>query len=172
MEQAPPGAIDHHGIILPPLPGLAMSAYTASHGWEAVKNRLGPLWRRSMSAEDHDSKGAAVIDRRYSPIFSQLLSPWATFLRRCRGLGGFSKPQVNVYRALPRALLVRPLGLRCCHRLRLRTATEKHRSQRKGRRSPDTAIECGTVAMMAAEKTRTVYNVVGVVTKPAVRATL
>ena len=26
-----------------------------------------------MSAEDHDSKGAAVIDRRYSPIFSQLL---------------------------------------------------------------------------------------------------
>ena len=34
-----------------------------------------------MSAEDHDSKGAAVIDRRYSPIFSQLLSQWATLLR-------------------------------------------------------------------------------------------
>jgi hypothetical protein len=28
-----------------------------------------------MSAEGHDSKDAAVIDRRYSAIFSQLLCP-------------------------------------------------------------------------------------------------
>lgn len=35
-----------------------------------------------------------------------------------------------------------------------RTA-KKHRSERKGRRSSDTAIEYDTMAMMAAEKTRT-----------------
>jgi len=45
-----------------------------------------------------------------------------------------------------------------------RTAIKKYRSERKGRRSFDTAIEYGTVAMMATEKTRTA--------KSAVRATL
>jgi hypothetical protein len=54
-----------------------------------------------------------------------------------------------------------PWGCECCHRLGLRTAIKK--SERKGRRSFDTAIEYGTVAMMAREKTRTA--------KPAVRAT-
>jgi hypothetical protein len=41
---------------------------------------------------------------------------------------------------------------------------KKYRSNRKGRRSFDTAIEYGTVAMVAKEKTRTA--------RPAVRATL
>ena len=48
-----------------------------------------------------------------------------------------------------------PWGCDCCRRLGLRTATEKHRSQRKGRRSFETAIEYDTVARMAADKTRT-----------------
>jgi hypothetical protein len=54
-------------------------------------------------------------------------------------------------------------GCDCCHRLGPGTAIKKYRSERKGRRSFDTAIEYGTVAMMATEKTRTA--------KPAVRAT-
>ena len=48
-------------------------------------------------------------------------------------------------------------------RLSRRTTIKKYRSERKGRRSFDTAIEYGTVAMIATEKTRTA--------KSAVRAT-
>ena len=40
-------------------------------------------------------------------------------------------------------------------RLSRRTTIKKYRSERKGRRSFDTAIEYGTVAMMATDKTRT-----------------
>jgi hypothetical protein len=54
-------------------------------------------------------------------------------------------------------------SLNFSRRLSRRTAIKKYRSERKGRRSFDTAIEYGTVAMMATEKTRTA--------KPAVRAT-
>jgi len=35
-----------------------------------------------MTAEVVDFQEAAVIDGRYNAIFSQLLSPWATFCRR------------------------------------------------------------------------------------------
>gem|GEM_PF-1145020 len=56
-----------------------------------------------------------------------------------------------------------PWGCDCSHRLGLRTAIKKYRSERKARRSFDAAIEYGTAATMATEKTRTA--------KPAVRAT-
>src|SRR5208337_1323523 len=45
-------------------------------------------------------------------------------------------------------------------RLSRRTTIKKYRSERKGRRSFDTAIEYGTVAMIATEKTRTAKSAV------------
>jgi hypothetical protein len=42
-----------------------------------------------------------------------------------------------------------------------RTTIKKYRSERKGRRSFDTAIEYGTVATIATEKTRTARSAVG-----------
>jgi hypothetical protein len=43
---------------------------------------------------------------------------------------------------------------------RMRHAIKKYRWERKGRRSSDTAIEYGTVVIMATEKTRTAKSAV------------
>ena len=68
-------------------------------------------------------------------------------------IGGNSLTQ-GVALVPPRRDGAPPWGCDCCHRLRLRTAIKKYRSERKGRRAFDTALEYSTVGRMAAEKTR------------------
>jgi hypothetical protein len=106
---------------------------------------------RGLAAQRLCGTRAVSVDRRFCG--PRLFGPVTERSNSRPRIGGHSHALDDQTAAF--LLVVGAHSVNFSRRLSRRTTMKKYRSKRKGRRSFDTAIEYGTVAITATEKTRT-----------------